>query len=664
MNFHKAGLIIMATSTQINAITALYVGYFDRAPDPAGLQFWIDQLDNGREYNTIAADFAASPEAVALYPYLTTPDVSSPASFVTSIYANLFGRTPDQEGLDFWTGVLEDGSVSVADMIEAIIMGARDDAAAGTFDKSVLDNKVEVGLDFATSAAEVPGFEFDAAAKAAAVAAVNGVTEDEATVEAAKEATDAFVSGDSNPGTGDYLTLTDAIGESVVGTAGNDTFTGVVDGGTGGTMQFGDQIDGGAGRDTLNLFGTANADGVPAGVDISNVEVVNIHNGALGTTTPSSGPTTVDDIDAADFGAEAEEIWQVEAAGNISGLTQGQAAGFRGANINMPGASSGVGAGTGVGVSYAATATAATIALDGIENTRFEVSGAKLETLTIAGSTNSDTGAETIVLSTASADLPKLETLNVSVENDIVLDLSGSSEYFGLKTVDASGSTGGITTDLPNVAGSTVPANALEVETLTGGSGDDSVTVELELLGADDVTMDFGAGDDTLNLDASVNNGTALSITLGEGDDTVSINGGETSTPGTFASSEVNNVADVDATAKTFDGLISIVDFNVDDDVLDFTEVAYGSTPVSAVRVSLTNPEQGSIGSGEDDVLFDAIVDAEAFTSAAGETVLFEFDSNTYAFVSDGNSGFDSGDGLIELAGVSLADIDTGNFVI
>ncbi|WP_417585839.1 DUF4214 domain-containing protein, partial [Nitrincola sp.] len=42
----------MATSTQINAITALYVGYFDRAPDPAGLQFWIDQIDNGREFNT------------------------------------------------------------------------------------------------------------------------------------------------------------------------------------------------------------------------------------------------------------------------------------------------------------------------------------------------------------------------------------------------------------------------------------------------------------------------------------------------------------------------------------------------------------------------------------------------------------------------------------
>ena len=56
----------MATQDQINAITGLYVAYFDRAPDPAGLQFWIDQLDNGRDFNTISQDFAMSEEAKEL----------------------------------------------------------------------------------------------------------------------------------------------------------------------------------------------------------------------------------------------------------------------------------------------------------------------------------------------------------------------------------------------------------------------------------------------------------------------------------------------------------------------------------------------------------------------------------------------------------------------
>jgi len=71
----------MATTAQIDSIVALYAGYFDRAPDPIGLQFWIDQIENGREFNTIAADFAASPEAEALYPYLTAPALVTPTAF-------------------------------------------------------------------------------------------------------------------------------------------------------------------------------------------------------------------------------------------------------------------------------------------------------------------------------------------------------------------------------------------------------------------------------------------------------------------------------------------------------------------------------------------------------------------------------------------------------
>ena len=49
-----------------NFLVSLYVGYFNRAPDPAGLQYWIEQVEAGRDTNTIAADFAASTEAKAL----------------------------------------------------------------------------------------------------------------------------------------------------------------------------------------------------------------------------------------------------------------------------------------------------------------------------------------------------------------------------------------------------------------------------------------------------------------------------------------------------------------------------------------------------------------------------------------------------------------------
>ena len=35
-------------------LVSLYVGYFKRAPDPAGLDFWIRQVEGGRALNTIA----------------------------------------------------------------------------------------------------------------------------------------------------------------------------------------------------------------------------------------------------------------------------------------------------------------------------------------------------------------------------------------------------------------------------------------------------------------------------------------------------------------------------------------------------------------------------------------------------------------------------------
>ncbi len=142
----------MATDAQINDLVSLYVGYFNRVPDPAGLQFWIDQIDNGREYGTIAGDFAGSVEAKALYPFLENAQDVSPDAFVTTIYQNLFNREADPAGRAFWIEVLASGAVPVGDMIESIINGAVDapEAAIPTFDAQVLANKGTVGLNYVT----------------------------------------------------------------------------------------------------------------------------------------------------------------------------------------------------------------------------------------------------------------------------------------------------------------------------------------------------------------------------------------------------------------------------------------------------------------------------------------------------------------------------------
>jgi len=56
------------------------------------------------------------------------------------------------------------------------------------------------------------------------------------------------------------ITLTTAIGENIVGTSGNDTFSAVQGGTAASTLQLGDTIDGGAGTDTLNITVTTSTD--------------------------------------------------------------------------------------------------------------------------------------------------------------------------------------------------------------------------------------------------------------------------------------------------------------------------------------------------------------------------------------------------------------------
>lgn len=265
-----------------NFLVSLYVGYFNRAPDPAGLQFWIDQVEAGRDTNTIAADFAASPEAKSLYPFLTTPDVSSPTSFITAVYANLFNRAPDAAGQAFWEQQLSSGAVSPADAIDAIIKGA-----TTAPDSTILANKNTVGLDFATDAGNTPGFTFDlnGASGNAAKNAISGVTEDAATVTAAQAATDAYLNGTANAG--QTITLTTGV-DDLTGTIANDTLKGVVDKTTPAntTLNALDEIDGGAGTDTLEIATVGNL--LAADVPTTLTSVENITARATGSITVDS----------------------------------------------------------------------------------------------------------------------------------------------------------------------------------------------------------------------------------------------------------------------------------------------------------------------------------------------------------------------------------------
>lgn len=139
----------MPTSSEL--ITQIYAGYFNRAPDPEGLNYWVSHFNGGMSLLEIAQSFSVQPETTALYSYLTGG--GSPASFLTGIYNNLLGRPVDAEGSAYWTAQLAAGK-PVGRMIIDIISGAQGNDAA------LIANKVAVGQHYydLVSAAHSGGF--------------------------------------------------------------------------------------------------------------------------------------------------------------------------------------------------------------------------------------------------------------------------------------------------------------------------------------------------------------------------------------------------------------------------------------------------------------------------------------------------------------------------
>jgi S-layer protein len=50
----------MATNAEL--VAQVYVGFYDRAPDPVGLQYWVGRLEAGVSIQDIGDSFAASPK--------------------------------------------------------------------------------------------------------------------------------------------------------------------------------------------------------------------------------------------------------------------------------------------------------------------------------------------------------------------------------------------------------------------------------------------------------------------------------------------------------------------------------------------------------------------------------------------------------------------------
>ncbi len=86
-------------------VTALYVGFFFRAPDEAGLTFWkgyalASSLTDMALMKFVAAGFATHPSFTAIYGGLSN------SAYVDAIYQNVGGKPADAAGKAYWLGRL------------------------------------------------------------------------------------------------------------------------------------------------------------------------------------------------------------------------------------------------------------------------------------------------------------------------------------------------------------------------------------------------------------------------------------------------------------------------------------------------------------------------------------------------------------------------------
>ncbi len=154
----------------VAAVQELYVAYFGRPADTAGLDYWTNVVaaQNGSTA-AVSASFAKQPEYIVAYYNLTS------AQIVDKIYLNMFGRgASTTDGRSYWVDLLAAGRVSIDVIVAEVANGAR-----GT-DAEAVENKVVAATAF-TAALDTPAENAGYAGESAlnlAKAFITGVTSD------------------------------------------------------------------------------------------------------------------------------------------------------------------------------------------------------------------------------------------------------------------------------------------------------------------------------------------------------------------------------------------------------------------------------------------------------------------------------------------------------
>lgn len=135
----------------LQRLSELYVGFFNRVPEADGMRYWIEKFLGGSSLLEIADQFYEA----GIYFGVYAADMTE-ADFITEVYANALGRTgltaPDESEVGYWENWLAQPGNSKGGMVLAMLNDVHtffsDDPEWG-FVSELLENKAAMAQYFA-----------------------------------------------------------------------------------------------------------------------------------------------------------------------------------------------------------------------------------------------------------------------------------------------------------------------------------------------------------------------------------------------------------------------------------------------------------------------------------------------------------------------------------
>jgi len=559
-------------------IAACYIAFFGRSPDQQGLQFWQNGANtSGLSELALAANIAQG--FVDNPSFKTTYGGMDNTAFVNAIYQNIAGTAPEQDGLHYWTHLLDTGT-SQADVVAQFVYGVLNmtqdainaEVAAGTITQAEADNAhqrtlylsnhAEVALAYTSAMGAgsnmAPGTDqsslaslMNDSAYVASQAILNGVTADPSSVAAAE----VYLNGAPTNGDiiaqfggstvqGHVYTLTPNVDNFTGDAAGNNTFYAVVNDGTGATttLNAGDVIDGGTGtNNTLEIVTTGAL--IATGIDLAAESITHVQNLVINSADGMIGRDGIGAINLADDAFTSVRL-VAPAYVTVQGINEGTSA------IVQAGA---VGTSTGFATFHFDATTAASVTMN---DTAVGTTG--LTGYVDANFIHGDTGA----------GLANATTINATLNVQDVSTAGGAGQVMGNQYIYAenAGNKGAVINVNVNVTSQPGgDSNLYDATTYVYQSGDAAVTANINMTNASGEAAVEASADQSITPDRTKN---IANVTLNN----VSSRGGPTGV----------GVGDFDTVNVNVTGNSTL------NDGLSFTENQWTATPLNSQTVTIT----------------------------------------------------------------------------